>query len=228
MALPRKRLLRKEIRQPDRFQVAMGRCLKLITAYRTQLITIGVALVVAGATAGGWYYYRAYQQSLALQDYNRGLREYSEGRYDSALNTFKRLQSRGVVEYTALTDIYIANSYMGLREPAKAVETLSGRILNDHDGFLTQVTLVGLGLAQEINGSCPDALDTMARALKLQGPLREEAMLAKARCHTELGNTPVAIDTYREYLKEFPDGRTVEIELLLMRLGAKAPKPSSP
>lgn len=228
MALPRKRLSRKEIRQPDRFQVLMGRCLELITAYRTHLITIGVAVVVAGATVGGWYYYRAYQQSLALQDYNRGLREYSEGRYDSALDTFTRLQSRGDVEYTALAEIYIANSYMGLRQPDKAVETLSGRTLNDRDGFLTQVSLVGLGLAQEINGSCPDAVDTMTHALKLQGPLREEAMLGKARCSIELGETSAAVGIYKEYLKEFPDSRTVEIELLLTRLGAMGSGASSP
>ena len=181
-----------------------------------------MAVVVAGATAGGWYYYRAYQQNLALQEYNRGLREYSEGRYDSALDTFTRLQSRGDTEYSTLAEMYVANSYMGLRQPEKAVKILSGRILGDKDGFLTQVSLVGLGLAQEINGSCPDALATMARALKLRGPLREEAMLAKARCSTEIGDKSVAIDTYREYLKEFPDSRTVEIVLLLARLGAKA------
>lgn len=226
MAAARKRILRKDIRQPDRFMVLMGRALDLFRAYRTQLIGAAVTVVAVAVVVAGWQYYRAYQRDLAFQEYNQGLREYQAGRYDAALDAFRTLKDRGQAPYDTLADLYIANSYIALDQPGKAVETLGGNVSGDGDGFLTQVALVTLGLAQEMEGACEDAVQSLSRALDHQGPMRQEAMLGKARCNTRLGKTQDAVAGYKAYLKEFPEDETVGIALRLQRLEAGSGTPS--
>lgn len=181
MAAARKRILRKDIRQPDRFMVLLGRCNDFIKANRDRLIGLAAAVVVVLGAVFGWQYYRDYQRDLALQNYNKGLREYQEERYEAALESFRSLRARGEAPYDVLANLYIANSYVALDQPGKAVETLGGEVSAERDGFLNQVTLVTLGLAQEMNGSCEEAMQSLSRALDHQGPLRQEAMLGKAR-----------------------------------------------
>ena len=51
-------------------------------------------------------------------------------------------------------------------------------------------------------------------------------MLGKARCNVRLGKTQEAVDSYKAYLKEFPDGETVEIALRIQRLEVQSGKSS--
>ena len=225
MAAPRKRILRKDIRQPDRFMVLTGQMLEWFKAYRTQLIGVGVTVVAVAVVVVGWQYYRGYQRDLAFQEYNKALGEYREGSYEAALESFRNLKGRGEAPYDAIANLYIANSYIALDQPANAVETLGSDAAAGQDGFLDQVALVTLGLAQEMNGSCEEAVRTLSRALEQKGPMREEAMLGKARCNTALGKTQEAVDGYKAYLEEFPEGETIEIALRVQRLEAKTGKP---
>ncbi len=226
MAAPRKRILRKEIRQPDQFMVWTGVVLDWVKAYRRQLIGAGAAIVVVVAAVVGWQYYRGYRQDLAAQDYNKALLEYQEGRYEAALEAFRNLRTKGEPPYDQLADLYVANSYIALEQPAKAVEVLGGVAGAEGNGFVGQVMLVTLGLAQEMNGACEAAITTLDRALDRQGPLRQEAMLGKARCSARLGKTHDAAETYKAYLEEFPEAETVEIALRLQQLEADSGKPA--
>ncbi len=201
--------------------VVLGQCLDFIKANRDRLIRLAAAVVVVLGAVFGWQYYRGYQRDLAVQAYNKGLQEYQEGRYDDALKSFQSLQKRGEAPYDRLAGLYVANSYIALEQPGKAVETLGGGSSGEQVGFLNQVELVTLGLAQEMNGSCEEAVQSLSRALDHQGPLRQEAMLGKARCNFQLGKMQDAVDSYKAYLKEFPDGETVEIALRLQQLEGK-------
>ena len=228
MAAGRRRILRKEFRQPDRFMLLVRQCLDRILAYRTQLVAVAVGAVVAGAAVSGWQYYRGYRRDLAAQDYDRALREYREGRYEAALESFEGLRARDEPPYDALADLYLANSHMALDRPAEAVATLQSSPRNDGGGFLSQVRLVALGLAQEMNGSCQDTVRSLDLALDHQGPLRQEAMLGKARCAMRLGKPQDALAAYKAYLEEFPEGETVEIALRMQKLEAQSGKKTTP
>ncbi len=195
-----------------------GLVLDWIKAYRNQLIGAGVAIVVVGTSVAGWQYYRGYRQDLAARAYNRAFLEYQEGRYEAALEAFQDLREEGEAPYDKLADLYLANSYIALEQPAKAVEVLGSVAGTGGDGFVDQVMLVTLGLAQEMDNACDEAITTLNRALDRAGPLRQEAMLGKARCSARLGNNQDAAETYKAYLKEFPDGETVEIALRLQQL----------
>ena len=206
--------------------VLMGQCLDLVKRYRNVLIGSGVAVVVVAGAFSGWYYYRGYQRDMAARAYNLALREYQEGRYEAALESFESLRAQGEAPYDSLADLYVANSYIALEQPAKAIEALAAASAKEHGGFLTQVMLVTLGLAQEMNGACGDALQSLDRALERQGPLRQEAMLGKARCNARLGKSLEALAAYNAYLKEFPEGKTVEIALRLQQLEAESGTPA--
>lgn len=228
MAAGRRRILRKEFRQPDRFTVLLRQCLDRLLAYRTQLTAVAVAAVVAAAAFSGWQYYRGYRRDLAARDYDNALREYREGRYEAALESFEGLRARGEPPYDALADLYLANSHMALDRPAEAVAALQSGPGNPGRGFLGQVRLVALGLAQEMNGSCEDAVQSLSLALDQQGPLRQEAMLGKARCAMRLGKPQEALAAYGAYLKEFPEGETVEIALRMQKLEGRSGKDAAP
>ncbi|MCY4488312.1 MAG: tetratricopeptide repeat protein [Deltaproteobacteria bacterium] len=226
MAAPRKRILRKEIRQPDRFMVWTGLALDWVKANRNRLIGAGAAIVVVVATVFGWQYYRGYRQDLAVRDYSKALVEYQEGRYEAALEAFGNLREAGEAPYDKLAHLYVANSYIALEQPAKAVEVLASDTAGERDDIVGQVMLVTLGLAQEMNGACEEALTTLNQALDRPGPLRQEAMLGKARCSARLGKTQDAAETYKTYLKEFPEAETVEIALRLQQLEGNSGKPA--
>lgn len=228
MAAGRRRILRKEFRQPDRFTVLLRQCLDRLLAYRTQLTAVAAAAVVAAAAFSGWQYYRGYRRDLAARDYDNALREYREGRYEAALESFEGLRARGEPPYDALADLYLANSHMALDRPAEAVAALQPGPGNPGRGFLGQVRLVALGLAQEMNGSCEDAVRSLSLALDHQGPLRQEAMLGKARCAMRLDKPQDALAAYAAYLKEFPEGETVEIALRMQKLEGRSGKDAAP
>ena len=228
MAAARRRILRKEFRQPDRFMVLVRQCLDRLLAYRTQLTAVAVAAVVVAAAFSGWQYYRGYRRDLAARDYDNALREYREGRYEAALESFRNLRARGEPPYDALADLYLANSHMALDRPAEAVAALQSGPGDAGSGFLGQVRLVALGLAQEMNGSCEDAVRSLSLALERQGPLRQEAMLGKARCAMRLGKPQEALAAYGAYLKEFPEGETVEIALRMQKLEGRSGKDAAP
>ena len=190
-------------------------------AYQRELVAAGVAAVVVAAAVAGWYYYRGYQRQLASQQYNQGLREYKEGRFETALDTFRGLKDRGEAPYDTLANLYIANSHIALDQPEQAIEALGGSLSGGQDAWLNQVGLVTLGLAQEMTGSCEEAVASLDRALADKGPLRQEAMLGKARCNTQLGKTADAVEGYKAYVKEFPEAETVEIALQIQRLEAR-------
>lgn len=228
MAAARRRILRKEFRQPDRFMVLVRQCLDRLLAYRTQLTAVAVAAVVVAAAFSGWQYYRGYRRDLAARDYDNALREYREGRYEAALESFRNLRARGEPPYDALADLYLANSHMALDRPAEAVAALQSGPGGAGSGFLDQVRLVALGLAQEMNGSCEDAVRSLSLALEQQGPLRQEAMLGKARCAMRLGKPQEELAAYGAYLKEFPEGETVEIALRMQKLEGRSGKDAAP
>ena len=65
--------------------------------------------------------------------------------------------------------------------------------------------LAALAQAQENVGKCPDALQSLERAINLGvGALKGDLLVAKARCYETLGNSAQAKTTYDQILKDLP------------------------
>jgi hypothetical protein len=223
MARSKKRISRRDIRQPDQFMVKTGRLMELCRAYRRQLIIAGIAigLVLGGIAARELY--ATNRNNKARVAYNRALDAYEAGRFQDALAAFRKVVSYGSTPHGELAGLYIGNAQLALgqsKEAIKGLQNLTNRIA---PGTLTgQLALLTLALAQEMDNSCDAALGSLEQVVGGSGPFRQEALLAKARCSARVGEVDNAIKTYREYLKRFPGSDTPQISLKLQELEAKS------
>ena len=87
-------------------------------------------------------------------------------------------------------------------------------------GIHRQIALVTLATAEEQKKDCKTAVQHYGEAQTISGALQNRAVLGRARCAEQLGDTQTAITAYREYLKENPGS---PLAIKLAELEAKVP-----
>lgn len=223
MARFHKRLTRKDIRQPDKFVTLTGQLLEVARSHKITIAASLTALLVIALGLWGFQLYRQHQNRLAAQNYSRALALYREGRYRESLDAIERLNSLRWARFRNLGMIYRANAYLALDEPQKAaVATHSFLETARNDPILKQLGLLTLAYAQERSGQCKDGFKSYSEAEKLPGAFREEGLLGKARCALQLNEFKNALESYRRYLREYPESeRATEITLRIRELEAQ-------
>jgi predicted negative regulator of RcsB-dependent stress response len=222
MATTSKRITRKELRQPDWFQITTEKSFDLFAQHRAKILAGLVALVAVLLLFGAWQLFKARQNAAASQDFGRALSLYNAQQYREAISEFEKVQSYRWSRYAALGYLYEANSYIGLGElekaagPAQRFLTATGP-----DTLYRQIALVTLATVQERQGDCKQALATFSEAETIKGALQQDARLGKARCAEQIGDLAGAIASYREYLKEEP-GSLVGVRLAQLEAKATA------
>lgn len=224
MPVPGKRVTRKELRQPDRFLVLTGAVLDFLRRYRSAAIAIGAAALLAFVVAVGWSFYRERQYRLAAEEYARALQMLRAGNYRAALTAFESLSQTGPNPYARYALLYQANVELALNQPQQAIGTLDRLLRAERrDPTIRQVALFGRSQEQERLGHIAAACQGYAEAAKLDGPLKEPALIGLGRCRTEAKDIPGAIQAYNEYLASFPNSdRAAEVTLRLRLLEAKS------
>ena len=180
-----------------------------------------VVLVFLGL--GGWTMYKDNQNRLAAKVYSSALTAYRNGQYQEALDGFLRLGAYRSTTYGRISLLYRAQSHIALKQPIEAVPVLKEFLERQiEDSYLRQLGFMTMGYAHEKAGQCPKAVNAFEDAQKLTGPLREDALLAMARCNTQIGNLKEALSGYQDYLSNFPgSARTVEIDLRIQEIESK-------
>jgi len=223
MAKARKRISRKDIRQPDQFMVKTGRFMELCRAHLRQLIIAGIAIGLVLGGVAAWELYERNRDNKARVAYNRALDAYEAGRFQEALTGFRKVESHGSTPHGELAGLYIGNAQLALGQSKEAIKGLQDLTSRIAPGTLTgQLALLTLALAQEMANACDAALGSLEQVVASSGPFRQEALLAKARCSARVGQVENAIKTYREYLKQFPGSDSPQISLKLQELEAKS------
>lgn len=222
MARLRRRISRKQIRQPDQFVTFTGKLFRLFKQYRTPLAASAALLVALLVGLWGWDLNRARQNRLAAHQYARALNLYRGGRYREALDVLTRLSSYRLSHYSRIGLFYQANSHLALNDTVKAIEALEELLRREkRDPLLRQLALLALGSAQERLPQHQGAARSFDEAERTQGPLRDEALLAKARAQAQLGNGKDAIAAYRQYLSTYPaTERAAQVSLRIQQLEA--------
>lgn len=218
-----KRVTRKDIRQPDRFIVLTGKLAHSFAEHRTVFLTSLGLVIALFLSLWGWDLYSSRQDRLAAQDYSRALTLYHNGNFRQALDTLAQVDFYGSSTYNHLSLLYQANSYIALKQPAKALEILRESAGKEaKEPFLGQLSFLTLGYIQEKSGQCQEAEKSFSEAEKLMGPFTEMALLGKARCSAKNGDFKEALNLYREYLSSYPGSeREVEISLRIQELEPK-------
>ncbi len=223
MVRSRKRITRKDIRQPDQFITFTARVIRFSEEHRGKIILLAVFVVAVSLGLWGWQLHRSKQNRLASQAYVTALEAFHEGQYQTTLDLLERVEQYRSPNYQYLAILYRAHSHIGLKQPKNAIpllETLLTR--TSKNTFLRQLTLANLGYAHEMANQCNEAIQAYDQAAKLDGPQKEQSLLSKARCTATMGRFSESIKIYREYLASYPGTvRTAEIGLRIQELKRK-------
>jgi len=218
----RKRISRKDLREPDQFMVWFGRTFEWCRAYKRHLIVGGVAILVVGVGIAAWELYDARRRASAQTAYNHALDTYQSGQYAEALAAFQEVRDYGSTPHRDLAAIYVANSQLALGDTKGAIETLETLTDRISSGALTgQLASLTLALSYEMNNDCDAALRAVERVAGNTGPFQQEALLVKGRCSVRVGRFDNAIEVYRNYLEQFPGEDARQISIKLQELKAR-------
>ena len=125
MLRTRKRITRKDLRQPDRFFNLTGWLLRFIKRHRVRIIIIASLVVATAGGVWGWRIYQNKQDIQAAQAYSAALEAYRKGQYENTLDLLARVNApRGSI-YQQLTLLYQAHSHIALKRPSEAIPLLT-------------------------------------------------------------------------------------------------------
>lgn len=218
-----KRITRKDIRRPDQFVTLTTRLLHLIKEHRNAFVTSLALIIALSFSIWGWDLYSDHQSRLAAQEYSRAVTLYHTGKYLAALDALARLDSYRSSRYSRFGLLYKANAYIALKQTTKAAAALQEFLQRERKNpFLRQLGLITLAHTHEIDGKCKEANANFDEAQKIDGPLKEAALLGKARCSSQTGDLEDALKSYRQLLSSYPGPEGVsEIALRIQEIEAK-------
>ncbi len=205
MATARKRISRKELRQPDWFQVSTEKAYEIYEGHRIKVLLGAAAVVVLLLGIWAWQAFIANQNAKASQEFAAAAALYHEQKYREAIAAFKKVEAYRWSHYVRFAYLYEADSYLAVNDLNNAL-TAAQRFINatSPDSLYRQIGLVTLAYTEENKGQLKEALQHYSEAEGINGPFRERALLGKARTSERMGDLKTALAAYRDYDKENP------------------------
>ncbi len=205
MATASKRITRKQLRQPDWFQVTSENALEYYDQHKGLVFAALAGLLVLGALIWGWQLFKQRQNLAASREFSKAMVLYQSEKYGEAIKAFETVKDYRWSRYAVLAHLYLTNSYLVTNDLEKAIiEGQRSLAATSPNSLYRQISLVDLATAEEQKQQCKSAIDHYSEAQNIPGPLQGKALLGKARCAEQLGNTATAIAAYKEFLKENP------------------------
>jgi hypothetical protein len=227
MATTSKRFNRKELRQPDWFQVTTDNAFDQFSRHRTKVIAALAALIVIGLLIAGWQIFKGQHNAAASKAFGSALALYHSEKYREAIPEFQKVQGYRWSHYAALAYFYEANSYLSLGEAAKAAPPAE-RFLSatGPDTLYRQIAAMTIATIDERQNQCKQALARYAEAERIKSALQQEARLGKARCAENVGDFQSAIASYRDFLTDNQDA-LISVRLAELEVKSKAAQPTT-
>ena len=205
MAAAGKRLSRKELRQPDWFQVTSERAIEYFAGHRGLLFAVAGAVLVILAGIWGWQSIKARQNIAAAEEFAKAVELYHDAKYPDALAAFAKVQTYRWSRYASLAHLYQANIHLAQNDLDKALSSAQRAFAATQPNTLyRQLALVALASAEERKNQCKSAIEHFTEAQRIGGAMQNVALLGKARCAQQLGDKATMIAAYKEFLKENP------------------------
>jgi predicted negative regulator of RcsB-dependent stress response len=217
MATASRRLTRKDLRQPDWFQITTDKALDFYAAHRTKVLAAGVGFVVLLLALLGWQMFKERQDTMASIEFGYAIALFQEGKHREAVVAFEKVATYRWSHYAALAHLYQANSFLAVKDFDKAINAGHRFVAaTKPDSLYRQIGLATLAYAEEQKRQCKEASGHYAEAEKISGPFRASAILGRARCAEQLGDVKSALTAYKDYLREQPTSllslRVAELE----------------
>jgi tetratricopeptide (TPR) repeat protein len=206
MAKPQtRRITRKELRQPDRFQIASEQALEYYQSHRNLVFAAVGVLALIAVIVWGWQLFKDRQNTVAAEEFTAATELYQAEKYREALSHFEKVQQYRWSIYAGLAHLYQANSYIALGELDKAMNSGQRAVTATRPNTLyRQLALMALANAAEQKNDCRQAIESYNEAHKIAAAEQTEALLGKARCLEKTGQKAAALTAYKDYVKEQP------------------------
>jgi tetratricopeptide (TPR) repeat protein len=220
MATASRRLTRKDLRQPDWFQITTEKALEFYAAHRTRVLAAGVGLVVLLLALLGWQMFKERQDRMARAEFVQAIALFQGGKYREAVAAFEKVATYRWSPHAVLAYLYQTNSFLAVADFDKAINA-GHRFVSatKPNSLYRQIGLVTLAHAEEQKRQCKEAGGHYAEAEKISGPLRASAIMGRARCAEQLGDVKAALAAYKDFLREQPGSllslRVAELEAKL-------------
>jgi hypothetical protein len=206
VATASKRLTRKQIRQPDWFQETSAKALEFYEENQIKVLLGAAGIVVLLLAVWGWQVFKQGQDAAAAQEFTKAMSLYQSEKYREAISDFQKVQAYRWSHYSALAHLYEANSYLAIKEFDKAITAAQQFIAaTSANSLYRQMGLVALASSEEHKNECKQAVERYSEAAKIKAAFRDRAILGKARCSEQVGDTKSAVAAYKEYLNDNPD-----------------------
>ncbi|HVA82254.1 MAG TPA: tetratricopeptide repeat protein [Candidatus Binataceae bacterium] len=220
--MPRYKITRKELKQPSEFQSLAENVQEFLLGNLRQVIISAVIVLAAAAAAFGMYTYERARDRRAGDAFYGALTALSAKQYQTAEAQFASLATAEPGRRIGkLARLYLAQSYQGEGDLAKARAALISFVANYHDPEFSSLALMDLGVVYERMGDLRKAQGAYQQAASVPGPEQLRAAVAIARMLSEQGDNAGAIQAYRAFLilRPYAQQRGEVLESLAM-LGA--------
>lgn len=224
---PRK-LRHKDLKQPDEFISLSRRAIEWAEHnMATVQIAVGAAIVVVLLVAGIRWYVQSRAEAAARQFY--GATElFKREQWEEAQKDFASLAgSYASTPYGTLAKLYAGRSALNASKPGEAVPYLTEFVASAPSMALEQIGRVALAQALADTSNVAGAREQLDRAVLLDGPLAPEARIRLARIEEQDGSKEKAIELYRQYLTDDPDGAAAAMARMRLTALGVAPPPSA-
>jgi len=210
-----KKLTKKDLNQPDYFQLALGRITGFISENKSKVYTtMGVAVLILLLFAG-WYLYRNNQENNAQMLYTKAHiaalgGSLSGGQLD---NSTLKLYQDVVSQYpdtkaAQLAQYRMGNLFYRLDDIETSIKSYQASLKNvSSNNELTTLSYIGLGYCYESKKDFKSALESFENASKTKSSGNFESINLRniARIHEELNNREKAIEYYKKALEKTSD-----------------------
>ena len=226
MATASRRITRKQLRQPDWFQVGSDHALEYFTGHKAVVFAAAAGIVLLVAALWAWQSFKEKQNVMASREFTRALSLYQNQKYSDAIAAFEKVQTFRWSRYSVLAHIYLANSYLATNQLDKALNAAERSVVaTKPDSLYRQIALVTRAETEEQMKQCKPAIEHFAEAEKIPSALQSRALLGKARCAEQLGDTKTAVQAYKDYVKENP-GSPLAVKVAELETKSSVPAPA--
>jgi tetratricopeptide (TPR) repeat protein len=218
----RRRLTRKQLKQPDEFITIVERLRDFVTNNLAQVTAAVIVILVAAVIVAGVVWYERSRDSAAGERLYQGLAALNAREYAQAEELLASL-ARDEPDRRAgrLARLYLASAYAGMGDFGKARDALVVFVAEFRDPLFASLALADLGAIYERMGDLAKAESAYRSAAGVAGPARVRAELGVARVLARMGKRDEAIETYRNFLARNPYAQERQFVLeSLAQLGA--------
>jgi len=229
MASTRPKIDRKELKQPDEFQVFIANAEEFLRNNLRQVVVSASIVFAAGALAVGLYYYEIHRDAVAGDRFYNAISELNKKQYQQAEADFEKLANEeSSREVGRLSRFYLGSAYFQDGKLDKARDALVAYVPDAKDDLFASMAYEDLGVIYEKQGDLKKAQGAYEQAATIVGPQQMRAQLDVARVMAKQGNKAGAIEAYQRYLtaNPFSQNRQDVIEALA-QLGAAPPAGTS-